>query len=229
MADYDHCTEQNFPVPKEPVLFSKFASAISGDGDPLPLDETETAELDFEVELVIVVGKRGRKIAKEDALEYIAGWTVAHDVSARDWQLKKNGGQWLLGKTPDGYAPIGPSIVTRDEGPAFRDAGALAVKCMLNGQTVQNSNTRELIFKPAVRHRRPQLATPRASADLPPHSAYCHSRISCDVAVPPCCCCGCWQDVIAFASRFVTLAPGDLILTGMPSLGQMRALGKCVP
>jgi 2-keto-4-pentenoate hydratase/2-oxohepta-3-ene-1,7-dioic acid hydratase in catechol pathway len=149
MNYYDHCTEQNFPIPKEPVIFSKFASSIVGPDSPVPLEDAETSELDFEVELCVVVGRAGRRIAKEDALEHIAGWTVAHDVSARDWQLKRNGGQWLLGKTMDGFAPIGPSIVTRDEGPEFADAGTLDVRTTLNGETVQSSNTRELIFKPA--------------------------------------------------------------------------------
>jgi len=172
MNYYDHCTEQNFPIPQEPVLFSKFASSISGPGAPIPLEEELTSELDFEVELCIVVGKRGRHIPKASALEHIAGWTVAHDVSARDLQLKRNGGQWLLGKTGDGYSPIGPAIVTRDEGAAYVDAGALGLRTFVNGQRLQESNTRELIFKPA--------------------------------------------DVIAYASRYFTLTPGDLIFTGTP-------------
>jgi 2-keto-4-pentenoate hydratase/2-oxohepta-3-ene-1,7-dioic acid hydratase in catechol pathway len=149
MNYYDHCTEQNFPIPKEPVLFSKFASSISGPSDVVPLEDDLTSELDFEVELAIVIGRRGRRIAKEDALEHIAGWTVAHDVSARDLQMKRNGGQWLLGKTGDGYAPIGPAIVTRDEGAAFSDASSLPLRTFLNGAIVQSSNTRELIHTPA--------------------------------------------------------------------------------
>lgn len=149
MNYHDHCTEQNFPVPTEPVLFSKFASSITCDGAPIPFDEDLTRELDFEVELCIVVGKKARRVDKSHALEYIAGWTVAHDVSARDLQLKRNGGQWLLGKTGDGYSPIGPSIVTRDEGAAFADAAALGVRTFVNGQCMQDSNTRELVFKPA--------------------------------------------------------------------------------
>ena len=127
MNYYDHCTEQNFPIPKEPVLFSKFASAIADPGDPIPLDADLTSELDFEVELCMVIGKKARRVPKERALEYVAGWTVAHDVSARDLQMKRNGGQWLLGKTGDGYAPIGPALVTRDEAPAFADAGSLGL------------------------------------------------------------------------------------------------------
>lgn len=172
MNYYDHCTEQNFPVPKEPLLFSKFASSLCASGDDLPLDETLTKELDFEVELCIVVGRHARNVPKEEALGYIAGWTVTHDVSMRDLQFKHNGGQWLLGKAGDLMAPIGPSIVTRDEGAAFSDAGNLGVRTFLNGERVQNSNTRELIHTPA--------------------------------------------DVISYASRYFTLKPGDLILTGTP-------------
>ena len=138
MNYYDHCTEQNVPIPKEPVLFSKFASSITGPGAPIPLDDDLTSELDFEVELCVVVGKRGRRIPKEAALAHIAGWTVAHDVSARDLQLKRNGGQWLLGKTGDGFSPIGPSIVTRDEGGAFTDAGELGLRTFLNGRNINH-------------------------------------------------------------------------------------------
>ena len=173
MNYYDHCTEQNFPVPEVPLLFSKFASSLCASGDELPLDATLTEQLDFEVELCVVVGRRARHVPKEEALGHIAGWTVAHDVSMRDVQFgKSNGGQWLLGKAGDFMAPIGPSIVTRDEGPTFADAGNLRVRTLLNGEQVQNSNTRELIHTPA--------------------------------------------DVIAYASRFFTLKPGDLILTGTP-------------
>ena len=132
-----------------------------------------TSELDFEVELTIVVGKRARRVPKEEALDYIAGWTVAHDVSARDVQLKRNGGQWLLGKCGDGYAPIGPAIVTRDESAALADAGALGLRTFVNGRKMQDGTTAELIFKPA--------------------------------------------DVVAYVSKFMTLMPGDLILTGTPS------------
>eukprot|EP00947_MAST-08B_sp_MAST-8B-sp1_P002235 g2235.t1 len=138
----EHCTEQDFPIPEEPVLFSKFASAITASGEPILLEDT--SELDFEVEMVIVVGKKGRHVKKEDAMNHVLGYTVAHDVSARDWQLKKNGGQWLVGKTFDTFAPIGPNIVTTDE---LGDPHKLAVKCTLNGDVVQNSNTDELIFK----------------------------------------------------------------------------------
>eukprot|EP00045_Choanoeca_perplexa_P019421 m.2804 g.2804 ORF g.2804 m.2804 type:complete len:292 (+) comp4099_c0_seq1:60-935(+) len=139
----DHCTEQNMPVPDEPVVFSKFASAISNPGDDI-IKAPEVEELDFEVEMVIVVGKDCKRVAEADAMQYVAGYTVAHDVSARDWQLKKNGGQWLVGKSFDGYAPIGPAIVTPDE---LGDAHNLGIRCRLNGETVQDSNTNQLVFK----------------------------------------------------------------------------------
>jgi 2-keto-4-pentenoate hydratase/2-oxohepta-3-ene-1,7-dioic acid hydratase in catechol pathway len=140
----DHCTEQNFPIPKEPIVFSKFASTIINPGDPV-LHSNLTQELDFEVELAIVIGKAGRNIPTEQALEHIVGFTVAHDVSARDWQMKKNGNQWLLGKTMDSFCPLGPAIVTRDE----LKHDNLGIRCLLNGQVVQTSNTNQLIFNSA--------------------------------------------------------------------------------
>jgi len=170
----DHCKEQNFPIPTEPIIFSKFNNSISGPGDDIILEHTQ--ELDFEVELVIVVGKRGRNILKKDAESYIAGYTVAHDVSARDWQLKKNGGQWLLGKTMDGYCPLGPAIVTKDE---IKDPYNLGIRCVLNGKAVQDSNTKNLIFKGG--------------------------------------------ELIEWISKFITISPGDLILTGTgPGVGVFR-------
>eukprot|EP00050_Salpingoeca_kvevrii_P008077 m.300514 g.300514 ORF g.300514 m.300514 type:complete len:303 (-) comp14477_c0_seq1:36-944(-) len=139
----DHCTEQNMPVPTEPVIFSKFGSCIVGNGDPIILPP-ETKKLDFEVELAIVIGKTAKRVKADDAMDYVAGYTVAHDVSARDWQLERNGGQWLLGKTFDTFAPIGPAIVTKD---AISDPHKLGIRCRLNGETVQDSNTEQLVFK----------------------------------------------------------------------------------
>ena len=93
----DHCTEQNIPVPEEPVVFNKFASALAGPNDPVCTNNT--GKLDYEVELGFIVGKTvPRNISADDAKDYIGGYTVVHDVSARDWQLERNGGQWLLGE-----------------------------------------------------------------------------------------------------------------------------------
>jgi 2-keto-4-pentenoate hydratase/2-oxohepta-3-ene-1,7-dioic acid hydratase in catechol pathway len=111
----DHCTEQNIPVPDEPIIFNKFASTIANPGDDIIMVKDQTKELDFEVELAIVIGKEGKEIKQSEAMDYVFGYTVAHDVSARDWQLKRNGGQWLLGKTFDTYSPIGPAIVSTEE------------------------------------------------------------------------------------------------------------------
>eukprot|EP00505_MAST-04D_sp_SCG-Rhode-Island_P005223 Stramenopile-MAST_4_protein_5223 len=105
MNYHEHCTEQNFPIPTEPVIFSKFNTAITGPNSPVYFDSSMTQEMDWEVEMVIVIGKEGKFIKKENAMDYVVGYTVAHDVSARDWQLKKNGGPWLLGETMDTFFP----------------------------------------------------------------------------------------------------------------------------
>jgi len=139
----DHCHEQNVPPPKEPVVFSKFSSAIVGPYDSLRYPDV-TEELDWEVELAVVIGKRGKDVKKEDAMKHVFGYTTAHDVSARDWQMKRNGGQWLIGKTMDDFCPLGPALVTKDE---IDDPHNLDLQCVVNGVTKQDSNTRQLIFK----------------------------------------------------------------------------------
>jgi 2-keto-4-pentenoate hydratase/2-oxohepta-3-ene-1,7-dioic acid hydratase in catechol pathway len=125
----DHCTEQNVPIPKEPMAFSKFGSCIIGTGDPITKDE-HVQKLDYEVELGVVIGKVvPRNATPEVAKECIGGFTVVHDVSARDWQLEKNGGQWLVGKAGDGYAPIGPVIVTTEPGDSIATGTPPGVGC----------------------------------------------------------------------------------------------------
>jgi len=137
----DHAKESGMQIPPEPVLFSKFASSIIGPYDKI-IKPRETNELDYEVELVVVMGKTGRRIKESEAQQYVAGYTVGHDVSARDWQLRKPGGQWMAGKTFDTFCSIGPSIVTK-----VSDPNGLNIRCTLNGQTVQSSNTNQFIFK----------------------------------------------------------------------------------
>jgi 2-keto-4-pentenoate hydratase/2-oxohepta-3-ene-1,7-dioic acid hydratase in catechol pathway len=97
--------------------------------------------------LVLVVGKKGRHLTAATALEHLAGYTIGHDVSARDWQLEKDGKQWMAGKTFDTFAPLGPTLVTPDEIP---DVHNLAIRLRLNGQTMQDSNTRNMIFTAGV-------------------------------------------------------------------------------
>uniref|UniRef100_A0A8C5MBZ7 Fumarylacetoacetate hydrolase domain containing 2A n=1 Tax=Leptobrachium leishanense TaxID=445787 RepID=A0A8C5MBZ7_9ANUR len=144
----DHCLEQNVPVPKEPIIFSKFTSSIVGPSD------------------AIILPKESKE---EDGMAYVAGFTVAHDVSARDWQMKKNGKQWLLGKTFDTFCPIGPALVTKD---SISDPHCLGIRCRVNGDLVQDSNTNQMVFKT--------------------------------------------EALVAWVSKFVTLKPGDLFLTGTP-------------
>src|SRR5579883_1693150 len=141
----DHAAESGVPIPREPVLFSKFATALIGPGEAIRLPAV-SREVDYEAELVLVVGKKGRHLSATAAMDYLAGCTVGHDVSARDWQLKKDGKQWLAGKTFDTFAPTGPCFVTVDEVP---DPLALGIRLRLNGTTMQDSNTKQMIFGPA--------------------------------------------------------------------------------
>ncbi|HZV05192.1 MAG TPA: fumarylacetoacetate hydrolase family protein [Gemmataceae bacterium] len=139
----DHAAESGVPIPREPVLFSKFATALIGPGEAIRLPAV-SREVDYEAELVLVVGKKGRHLSATAAMDYLAGCTVGHDVSARDWQLKKDGKQWLAGKSFDTFAPIGPHLTTMDE---IGDPHNLSIRLRLNGQIMQDSNTRELIFR----------------------------------------------------------------------------------
>ncbi|NXW39102.1 FAHD2 protein, partial [Phaetusa simplex] len=164
----DHCQEQGVSVPKEPIIFSKFPSAIIGPFDDI-VHPQDSSEVDWEVELAAVIGKEGRHIEESSAMDHVVGFTVANDVSARDWQMRRNGRQWLLGKTFDTFCPLGPALVTKE---AVADVHNLGIRCSVNGQLMQDSNTSQLVFK------------------LP--------------------------TLIAWVSRFVTLVPGDILLTGTP-------------
>jgi 2-keto-4-pentenoate hydratase/2-oxohepta-3-ene-1,7-dioic acid hydratase in catechol pathway len=139
----DHAAESGAPIPKEPVLFSKYSTALIGHEAAVVLPPV-SQEVDYEAELVLVVGKRGRPGTPEEARSFIAGYTVGHDVSARDWQLRKDQKQWMVGKTFDTFAPTGPHLVTADEVP---DPHNLGIRLRLGGKTMQDSNTREMIFK----------------------------------------------------------------------------------
>jgi len=141
----DHAAESKMPIPKEPVLFSKFPTALVGHGEPIEIPGVST-KVDYEVELVIVIGKRGRRIREAAAMDHIAGYCVGHDVSARDWQLEKDGKQWMVGKTFDTFAPVGPTLVTRDEVP---DPHSLGIRLRLNGKTMQDSSTAQMVFSVA--------------------------------------------------------------------------------
>ncbi|QDV38325.1 fumarylacetoacetate hydrolase family protein [Tautonia plasticadhaerens] len=139
----DHAIETGAKIPEEPILFSKYPTALTGHKAPILLPKI-CHEVDFEAELVFVIGLPGRDIPRDRAMDHVAGYAVGHDVSARDWQLGKPGGQWMAGKTFDTFAPVGPSLVTADEVP---DPHALGIRLRLNGRLMQDSSTSQLIFR----------------------------------------------------------------------------------
>lgn len=170
----DHAAETGAAIPKEPILFMKATSAISG-----PFDDVEiprgSEKTDWEVELGVVIGRRAKYIDEKDAFDHIAGYCIVNDVSERDFQANR-GGQWTKGKSHDTFAPMGPWLVTRDEVP---DPNNLDLWLEVDGRRYQNGNTRTMIFK-----------------------------------VP---------FLVAYLSQFMTLQPGDVIITGTPpgvGLGQ---------
>ena len=138
----DHAAETGAKAGDEPVIFCKFPTTLRGPEAPIELPP-ESNEVDYEAELVVVIGARAHRVSRADALDHVAGFACGHDVSARDWQKNKPGKQWLLGKSFDSFAPLGPWIATRDE---VADPGQLEIEMKLNGQVMQSSNTRQLIF-----------------------------------------------------------------------------------
>jgi 2-keto-4-pentenoate hydratase/2-oxohepta-3-ene-1,7-dioic acid hydratase in catechol pathway len=139
-----HAVESKRPIPEFPVVFMKATTAVQNPGDPIFLPRRlRSDEVDYECELAVVIGKRCKNVARDRALDYVLGYTCANDVSARDWQSKWGGGQWCRGKTFDTFAPMGPCLVTADEIP---DPNALAIKCDINGEVLQDWNTDDMIF-----------------------------------------------------------------------------------
>lgn len=136
----DHAAETGVQIPEEPVVFSKFSNALAGHRQTVRMPSKGT-QVDYEAELVIVMGRQARNVSPAQALDYVFGYTVGNDLSVRDLQFRT--GQWLIGKTPDGFAPIGPCITTADEVP---DPQALAISCRVNGQVRQSSHTGQMIF-----------------------------------------------------------------------------------
>lgn len=137
-----HAAELGDEPPSLPVVFSKFSSALIGPTDPIVLPAI-SEQVDFEAELVVVIGKKCRFIKSSDAMDHVFGLTIGNDVSSRDWQKGRPGGQWLLGKTFDTFAPVGPCIVTANE---FSWPVELDVELRLNGQMMQSGKTSQMIF-----------------------------------------------------------------------------------
>jgi 2-keto-4-pentenoate hydratase/2-oxohepta-3-ene-1,7-dioic acid hydratase in catechol pathway len=138
-----HAEETNSPIPATPVIFSKFNNSIAAHGEDVPLPPVDT-EYDYEAELGVVIGKTARNVSEADALNYVFGYCTADDVSARELQRRTS--QWVLGKTLDKFLPIGPYLVSADE---VGDPQKLAIKCWVNGDLRQNSNTSDMIFNVA--------------------------------------------------------------------------------
>ncbi len=139
-----HAEEAEATLPQFPVLFMKSPAAVQNPEDPIVLPRhLRSDEVDYECELAVVIGKRCKNVPKEQALDYVLGYTCANDVSARDWQGKWGGGQWCRGKTFDTFAPLGPCLVLKDEVP---DPAALKIKTVLNGQTMQDWRCDDMIF-----------------------------------------------------------------------------------
>jgi acylpyruvate hydrolase len=136
----DHAAESGMTVPDYPVLFHKVAGSLIGHNQPIVVPRI-SSKIDYEGELAIIIGRRGKYIAEDEAYSYIAGYTVANDVSARDLQFRTS--QWTTGKMLDTFGPLGPALVTRDEVP---DPHTLSIKTILNGQVLQDGNTADMIF-----------------------------------------------------------------------------------
>ncbi len=162
----NHAAETGMPIPETPVLFGKFANTIAASGQNI--DISGFNKVDYESELAVVMGRTARHVTEPEALSTVFGYCIANDLSDRE--LQRRTAQWLLGKTPDHFCPIGPYLVTRDEVP---DPQALAIRGWLNGQLRQDSHTSDMIFSVA--------------------------------------------EIISYASRYFTLEPGDIILTGTPA------------
>lgn len=162
-----HADESGLELPKEPVVFTKALTSLAGPDDDIELPEGSVAG-DWEIELGFVIGTQARKVSVADALSHVAGYCLANDVSERDWQIKR-GGQWGKGKSFDGFGPIGPWLVTRDELP---DPQGIALELAVNDEVRQKSSTADMIFPVA--------------------------------------------EIVSYLSQFMTLLPGDVVITGTP-------------
>ncbi|BFH13079.1 fumarylacetoacetate hydrolase family protein [Paenibacillus melissococcoides] len=135
-----HAEETNAPIPEVPILFNKFNNTLAGHGHDVVLPRVSQA-VDYEAELVIVIGKPAKDVTEEEALDYVFGYCNVNDLSARDLQMRTH--QWMLGKSCDGFSPLGPYLVTADE---VGDPNQLDIRCIVNGETRQHSNTADMIF-----------------------------------------------------------------------------------
>jgi 2-keto-4-pentenoate hydratase/2-oxohepta-3-ene-1,7-dioic acid hydratase in catechol pathway len=139
----DHAAEAGMDLPKAPLLFAKWPNTLIGDGDAIVLPP-EATQVDYEAELGVVIGTAARRVSERDALDHVEGYICLNDISARDLQFAD--GQWTRGKSPDTFCPVGPRLVPREE---IDDPQALAVRCIVNGEALQDSSTEQMIFSVA--------------------------------------------------------------------------------
>jgi 5-carboxymethyl-2-hydroxymuconate isomerase len=137
----DHIDEAGLRAPEQPLIFAKLPSSVIGPGEPIVIDPAVTRNVDWEVELAVIVGRRMRRIAERDALDHVHGYTVANDVSARDVQFAET--QLVRAKSLDTFCPLGPVVVTADE---IADPQALRLRTRVNGETVQDASTAQMVF-----------------------------------------------------------------------------------
>jgi 2-keto-4-pentenoate hydratase/2-oxohepta-3-ene-1,7-dioic acid hydratase in catechol pathway len=163
----DHAEETGAERPEKPIVFAKYPNTIIGPGEPIRIPPI-TEQADYEAELAVVIGRAAKNVSESEALDYVFGYTNCNDVSSRDLQFSE-GGQWTRSKSLDTFAPIGPYIATRDEVP---DPQNLSIRCILNGEVMQDGTTSKMIFSVA--------------------------------------------ELVSFLSSGMTLAPGDIIITGTP-------------
>jgi 2-keto-4-pentenoate hydratase/2-oxohepta-3-ene-1,7-dioic acid hydratase in catechol pathway len=139
----DHAQEGGMELPKAPLLFAKWPNTLIGDGEAIVLPP-ESKEVDYEAELGVVIGTSAKRVSEADALDHVEGYICLNDVSARDMQF--GDGQWTRGKSPDTFCPVGPRLVPREE---IADPQQLGIRCILNGETMQDSSTSQMIFSVA--------------------------------------------------------------------------------
>ena len=144
----EHVRETGGELPRNPVIFMKPTTALADPGTSIRLPKCciRGPEVDFEAELAVVIGRTAKDVAEGEALDYVFGYTAANDISARKWQKHGGGGQWVRGKSFDGFCPLGPALIRADEIP---DPQTLGIRTLLNGQVMQESNTADMIFSVA--------------------------------------------------------------------------------
>ncbi len=193
----DHASESKMEVPDTPLVFTKFSSSIVGPTDEIQIPVNLTQEVDYEVELGIVIGKKAKNIAPEEALSHVFGYTVINDISARDLQFSDE--QWVRGKSLDTFCPMGPVILTADE---VADPQSFEISCSVNGDTLQQANTRDMIF---------------GVADLVSRLSHSFTLEAGDVIAS-----GTPQGVGFSRKPPIYLTPGDTVRTRISSIGELN-------